>query len=281
MACWLIACLGRGGHRRVAGSMITDQAFADSIIDAISRPCLPQPPGQIDILHCPSNSKLGADHLPEIPDILLLHWFLFCFKARQLRITSIMLFSPTLLALSTLLSPLGVAAVPWRGRPNTEVQPAAVTIEAAPPPAPSLDASALPAPAPAAQDPAPAPAPAAPSAAPPPPPSGEQHDIKVSHLAYHCPSPATSPLILYCVLDTVHRGRIPALTVQLINYCPSGTPVFKFDTDRNPSGSRLITGPLDSGRTWLQGGEYGCEPANGQNCGQVEFHCSTIRDSAR
>jgi hypothetical protein len=33
----------------------------------------------------------------------------------------------------------------------------------------------------------------------------------------------------------------------------------------------LINGPLDSGRAWIQGGDYGCEAANGQNCGLVEF----------
>ena len=48
--------------------------------------------------------------------------------------------------------------------------------------------------------------------------------------------------------------------------------MFKFDTDRLAKpGNRRITGPLISGRAWMDGGSYGCDKADGVGCGLVEF----------
>ena len=58
---------------------------------------------------------------------------------------------------------------------------------------------------------------------------------------------------------------------QLINNCPSGSPVFAQGDSNQKYGSMLWEGPLEAAVAWVDGFEGANCEQSGKNCGIVEF----------
>ncbi|PWN90404.1 hypothetical protein FA10DRAFT_266889 [Acaromyces ingoldii] len=66
-------------------------------------------------------------------------------------------------------------------------------------------------------------------------------------------------------------ARAESHNVQLVNNCGSGNPVFLYQGDSTPAGSRTINGQLLGGIAWIDGFAGADCQSSGVNCGIVEF----------